>query len=119
MEGFDQGIDADRPREIKMAFPAEHLPVSFSRPNFYFHATGTYAILRKIGAEVGKMDYLARLRAARDFGRRGLPPMAASLPKSSSAPSCTRIYRLSRCAEQLERPLSTCHGGIDEVGRRV
>jgi uncharacterized protein len=27
-------------------------------PNFYFHATTAYALLRHVGVEVGKMDYL-------------------------------------------------------------
>lgn len=30
-------------------------------PNFYFHMTMVYAILRKAGVEVGKMDYLGAL----------------------------------------------------------
>jgi hypothetical protein len=27
-------------------------------PNFYFHATTAYALLRHVGVEVGKQDYL-------------------------------------------------------------
>jgi len=30
----------------------------FSLPNFFFHATMTYALLRQAGVELGKMDYL-------------------------------------------------------------
>ena len=30
----------------------------FALPNFYFHATTAYAILRHNGAELGKMDYI-------------------------------------------------------------
>ena len=30
----------------------------FVLPNFYFHMTAAYAILRHKGAPVGKMDYL-------------------------------------------------------------
>ena len=30
----------------------------FVLPNFYFHATATYALLRHAGVEVGKKDYL-------------------------------------------------------------
>jgi hypothetical protein len=29
-----------------------------SLPNFYFHATTAYNILRNLGVEIGKMDYL-------------------------------------------------------------
>ena len=32
----------------------------FALPNFYFHVTTAYAILRHNGVEVGKMDYLGR-----------------------------------------------------------
>ncbi len=32
--------------------------VEFVLPNFYFHATTTYAILRHAGVEIGKRDYL-------------------------------------------------------------
>lgn len=30
----------------------------FALPNFYFHATATYALLRHAGVPLGKMDYL-------------------------------------------------------------
>ena len=30
-------------------------------PNFYFHVTTTYALLRHIGVEIGKQDYLGSL----------------------------------------------------------
>jgi hypothetical protein len=32
--------------------------IGFGLPNFYFHATTAYAILRHNGVDVGKMDYL-------------------------------------------------------------
>jgi hypothetical protein len=48
--------------ETKMSFTADNFLFSFSQPNFYFHATTAYAILRNTGAELGKMDYLAHLR---------------------------------------------------------
>ena len=35
---------------------------SFSLPNFYFHVTTTYAVLREHGVPLGKMDYLGQLR---------------------------------------------------------
>lgn len=34
----------------------------FATPNFYFHATTTYALLRHAGVELGKGDYLGRPR---------------------------------------------------------
>lgn len=36
--------------------------LSFSLPNFYFHATTTYNILRSLGVPVGKMDYLGQMK---------------------------------------------------------
>lgn len=32
--------------------------VNWALPNFYFHVTTAYAILRHLGVDVGKMDYL-------------------------------------------------------------
>ena len=34
--------------------------VSFALPNFYFHATTAYDILRHAGVEIGKRDFLGR-----------------------------------------------------------
>jgi hypothetical protein len=34
--------------------------VNFALPNFYFHATAAYAILRHNGVELGKLDFLGR-----------------------------------------------------------
>jgi hypothetical protein len=39
--------------------------VSFSLPNFYFHATTAYDILRTKGVPLGKLDYLGQLRIKR------------------------------------------------------
>jgi hypothetical protein len=36
--------------------------LSVSLPNFYFHATTTFSILRMLGAPVGKMDYMGPLK---------------------------------------------------------
>ena len=47
-------------REIP--FTAENFARSFSLPNFYFHATTTYAILRMQGVPLGKMDFLGQLK---------------------------------------------------------
>jgi hypothetical protein len=47
-------------REIP--FTAENFLFSFSLPNFYFHATTTYAILRAAGVPLGKQDFLGKMR---------------------------------------------------------
>jgi uncharacterized protein len=36
--------------------------MGFSLPNFYFHATTAYDILRKEGVPLGKRDYLGQRR---------------------------------------------------------
>ena len=46
----------------KLPFTAEGFLMSFSLPNFYFHATTAYDILRQKGAPLGKRDYLGAMR---------------------------------------------------------
>ena len=43
-----------KPREFK----GQALLLDFSLPNFYFHTTTAYAILRHAGVEVGKRDFM-------------------------------------------------------------
>ena len=47
---------------IRMDFTAENFLLSFSQPNFYFHATTAYDILRHQGVAIGKRDYLDKPR---------------------------------------------------------
>ena len=48
--------------EKRLDFIAEDFLLSFSQPNFYFHASMAYAILRAKGVPVGKLDYIGKLR---------------------------------------------------------
>ncbi len=48
--------------ESGVPFKAEGFLMSFSLPNFYFHATTAYDILRMKGVPLGKMDFLGQLR---------------------------------------------------------
>jgi hypothetical protein len=48
--------------EKRLDFTAENFLLSFSQPNFHFHASMAYAILRATGVPVGKLDYLGKLR---------------------------------------------------------
>lgn len=48
--------------KTEMPFVAEKFVLSFSLPNFYFHATTAYDILRMLGVKIGKMDYLGQMR---------------------------------------------------------
>ncbi|MBB3860202.1 hypothetical protein GGQ88_001463 [Novosphingobium hassiacum] len=45
-----------------MDFAAEEFLLSFSQPNFYFHATTAYDILRMKGVQIGKRDFNGRVR---------------------------------------------------------
>jgi hypothetical protein len=48
--------------ETVMPFAAENFLMSFSLPNFFFHAATAYDILRFNGLPIGKRDYLGRPR---------------------------------------------------------
>ena len=41
-----------------MRFKGEPYLVHFALPNFYFHATTAYDILRRCGVDVGKRDFI-------------------------------------------------------------
>lgn len=41
-----------------LQFQGQEYLLNFVLPNFYFHLTTTYSILRHIGVEVGKMDFV-------------------------------------------------------------
>lgn len=65
-------LDAIADRDMLFKFGDHEMPytvadflLSFSLPNFYFHATTAYDILRNQGLKVGKMDYLGRPRMKR------------------------------------------------------
>ena len=48
--------------EMEIPFTTENFVLSFSLPNFYFHATTAYDILREKGVGIGKMDFLGQMR---------------------------------------------------------
>jgi hypothetical protein len=52
---------AGRTRSVE--YTAENFLLSFSVPNFYFHATTAYDILRWRGVSLGKRDFIGRSRA--------------------------------------------------------
>jgi hypothetical protein len=58
-------IDGSESREIaipipgrELRFPGEQFLKHFALPNFFFHVTMTYALLRHGGVDLGKADYL-------------------------------------------------------------
>ncbi len=48
--------------ERSMNFAAEEFLLSFSQPNFYFHAATAYDIVRMKGVDVGKRDFMGSMR---------------------------------------------------------
>ena len=69
VEGFQaKDIDGSEDRDITlkiggqdMHFKGEPYLVHFALPNFYFHTTAAYAILRRCGVEIGKRDFLGAI----------------------------------------------------------
>jgi uncharacterized protein len=49
-------------RDRSVPFVAENFLMSFSMPNFYFHSTTAYDILRSKGVPIGKRDFMGQLR---------------------------------------------------------
>lgn len=72
-------LDGSETREILLKFPSGNgyrfdglgYLTQFMLPNFFFHATTAYGILRAQGIEIGKPDYLAHM------GPPNLTPEAA------------------------------------------
>ena len=51
--------------DTDLPFMADQFLLSFSMPNFFFHTSTAYAILRSKGVNLGKRDFLAGLRFER------------------------------------------------------
>ena len=50
--------------DMRLPFTGAGFLLSFSQPNFYFHAATAYDVLRAQGVTLGKTDFLGRLRLA-------------------------------------------------------
>jgi uncharacterized protein len=69
VQGFDPSdLDGSEQRDITitvggrpMQFKGQQYLMSFVLPNFYFHATTAYAILRHCGLPIGKRDFLGAI----------------------------------------------------------
>lgn len=64
MEGFIGRPMRFEFRDFRLDFTAEDFLLSFSQPNYYFHAATAYDILRMKGVAVGKRDFMGRVRVA-------------------------------------------------------
>jgi len=49
-------------KSFSLNFSSADFLLTFSLPNFYFHATTTYDILRMQGVPIGKLDFLGKMR---------------------------------------------------------
>jgi uncharacterized protein len=66
VQGFEPGdIDGSEERDItitagsrELRFKGQQYLAHFALPNFYFHVTTAYAILRHCGLPIGKRDFL-------------------------------------------------------------
>jgi hypothetical protein len=65
-------VDGFLGRDMRFAFGERHIDftaedflLSFSQPNFYFHAATAYDLLRWKGVQIGKRDFLGKLRIKR------------------------------------------------------
>jgi hypothetical protein len=69
IEGVEAAaFDGGETRRIELRFPGVELDfegqgylTSFALPNFYFHLSMAYAILRHLGVPLGKRDFLGQL----------------------------------------------------------
>lgn len=60
-----EAIDGQEGKDVVLKFPGGELPfkgvgyvTGFALPNFYFHVTTAYALLRQAGVPLGKRDYM-------------------------------------------------------------
>ena len=61
MEGMENRTVTYPTGEQKTTMSAPDYLHHFSMPNFYFHATTAYAILRRCGIEIGKRDFIGAI----------------------------------------------------------
>ena len=78
-------------------FRGEDFLTRLSLPNFFFHATMTYALLRHNGVELGKMDYLGPMPLPPVGGEAGPGAGIRRPPRGAGARLDSRRPRASGC----------------------
>ena len=58
LDGREAQLVVVKTRGHELNFTAERYLLQFALPNFFFHVTTAYGVLRNSGAPVGKLDYL-------------------------------------------------------------
>jgi hypothetical protein len=54
-------VDLTLPNGVRFVMTAEEYVRDWIKPNFYFHVTMVYALLRDAGVEIGKMDFIPHM----------------------------------------------------------
>jgi hypothetical protein len=62
VEALADGSMVFKLSSTELPFTNQNFLLSFSLPNFYFHATTTYDILRMLGVPLGKVDFLGKMK---------------------------------------------------------
>lgn len=57
----DAAVDLTLPNGVRFAMSSEEDIRDWIMPNFYFHVTMAYALLRNAGLAIGKMDFLQHM----------------------------------------------------------
>jgi hypothetical protein len=60
VDGFEDRAVTMKARGNELSFTAQRYLLQFALPNFFFHVTTAYDVLRHSGVPLGKMDYLGR-----------------------------------------------------------
>jgi hypothetical protein len=60
-DGSDKRDVTLNQRRTAVTMSGQDYLLKFALPNFYFHVTAAYALLRQKGVEIGKMDYIGPL----------------------------------------------------------
>jgi hypothetical protein len=61
----DEAVDLTLPNGVRFLMSSAEDIQDWIMPNFYFHVTMAYALLRKAGLSIGKMDYLPHMERYR------------------------------------------------------
>lgn len=61
VDGQEERPVTIKTREGEAHFTAQRYLLQFALPNFFFHVTTAYDVLRHKGMPIGKMDYLGKL----------------------------------------------------------
>ncbi|MDP9975166.1 hypothetical protein J2W39_006450 [Variovorax paradoxus] len=61
VDGQEERAVTIKTREGEAHFTAQRYLLQFALPNFFFHVTTAYDVLRHKGMPIGKMDYLGKL----------------------------------------------------------